>query len=217
MKDYLKKLIRNPFVVTILIAIVASCVIFYGTLKWLDSYTRHNEAVIVPDVKGLKMEEAIPFLNGRSLNYAVIDSVFSKTAKPGAIVEITPAVGSKVKEGRIVFITVNAMTSQMGEIPDVEDLSYRQAYAQLKARGFEKVETIYVPGVYKDLAIGVELYGRLLSRGEMIQLSAPLVLKISNGETLMFPDDSIFYEDAPTPLPAEPIGGDEEWFERDNN
>jgi beta-lactam-binding protein with PASTA domain len=217
MKDYLKKIIRNPFAVTILIAIVASCAILYGTLKWLDGYTRHNKAVIVPDVKGLKIDEAIPFFKNNSLHYSVIDSVFSKNVKPGAIVEIKPAVGSKVKEGRIVFITVNAMTSQMAEIPDVEDLSYRQAYAQLKARGFEKVETIYVPGVYKDLAIGVELYGRLLSRGEMIQVSAPLVLKISNGETLMFPDDSTFYEDTPTPLPVEPIDGDEEWFERDNN
>ncbi|MDR1623372.1 MAG: PASTA domain-containing protein [Tannerellaceae bacterium] len=218
MKDYLQRMIRNPFAVTILTAIVASCAILYGTLKWIDSYTLHNKAVIVPDVKGLKMDEAIPFFSNNRLHYSVIDSVFSKSAKPGAIVEITPAAGSRVKEGRIVFITVNAMTSQMAEIPEVEDLSYRQAYAQLKARGFEKIETIYVPGVYKDLAIGVELHGRLLSRGEMVQLSAPLVLKISNGETPMFPDDSFFYDETPpAPLPAETIGGNEEWFERDNN
>jgi hypothetical protein len=214
MKDYLKKMIKNPFVATILIAIIASGIILYGTLKWLEGYTRHNEAVIVPDVKGLKIEEAIPFFNNNNLYYSVVDSVFSKTVKPGAIVEIKPAVGSKVKEGRIVFITVNAMTSQMAEIPDVEDLSYRQAYAQLKARGFEKIETMYVSGVYKDLAIGVELNGRLLGSGEMVQLSAPLVLKISNGETLIFPDDSIMYEDN---KPVESVSGDEEWFERDNN
>jgi hypothetical protein len=214
MKDYLKKMIKNPFVVTILIAIVASCIILYGTLKWLDGYTRHNEAVVVPDVKGLTIEEAAPFFRNYNLHYSVVDSVFSKSVKPGAIVEVKPAVGSKVKEGRILFITVNAMTSQMAEIPDVEDLSYRQAYAQLKARGFEKIETMYVSGVYKDLAIGVELHGRLLARGEMVQLSAPLVLKISNGETLMFPDDSIMYEDN---RPAESVSGDEEWFERDIN
>lgn len=223
MKDFLRKMIKNPIVVTILLAIVVSCIILYGTLKWLDSYTHHNEAVIVPDVKGLKIEEASQFFKSNGLRYSVIDSVFSKNVKPGAIVEITPAVGSKVKEGRIVFITVNAMTSQMAEIPEVEDLSYRQAYAQLKARGFEKIETVYVPGVYKDLAVGVELHGRLLNRGEMVQLSAPLVLKISNGETLVFPDDSIIYEDRPAPSinrdnsPIEPIGGDEEWFERDSN
>ena len=62
----------------------------------------------------------------------------------------------KVKEGRIVFVTINALTSQMAVIPEVEDLSFRQAYALLRARGFSSVEIEYVPGDYKDLAMGVE-------------------------------------------------------------
>lgn len=221
MMDYLKKLLKNPLVVTLLLAVFVSCTILYATLKWLDSYTRHNEAVIVPDVKGLNIEEAARFFDSNGLRYSVIDSVFSKSVKPGAIVEIMPVTGSKVKEGRIVFITVNAMTSQMAEVPEVEDLSFRQAYALLRARGFEKIETVYVPGVYKDLAIGVELRGRLLDRGEMVQLSAPLVLKISNGETALFPDDSIVTEGMPVPTdptdkPIEPVGKDEDWLGTDD-
>ena len=54
--------------------------------------------------------------------------------------ELVPGVGSKVKEGRIVFVTINALTSQMAVIPEVEDLSFRQAYALLRARGFSSVE-----------------------------------------------------------------------------
>ncbi|MDH6305718.1 hypothetical protein M2459_002526 [Parabacteroides sp. PF5-5] len=218
MKDFLIKMIKNPFVMMILLAIVVSCAILYGTLKWLDSYTRHNEAVIVPDVKGLNVEEADRFFQSKGLRYTVIDSVFSKSVKPGAIVEITPSSGSKVKEGRIVFITVNAMTSQMAEIPEVEDMSFRQAYALLRSRGFENIETVYVSGVYKDLAIGIELRGRLLNRGEMVQLSAPLVLKISNGESILFPDDSITtIVPSSTPInpndrPIEPVSDPEEWF-----
>ena len=61
----------------------------------------------------------------------IIDSVFSKDVDPGAIVEIVPTPGSKVKEGRIVFVTINAKTSQMARIPEVQDLSFRQAYALL--------------------------------------------------------------------------------------
>ena len=44
--------------------------------------------------------------------------------------------GLSVKEGQIVFVTINALTSQMAVIPEVEDLSFRQAYALLRARGF---------------------------------------------------------------------------------
>ena len=56
MKDFLVKLIKNPYVLNLLLAVVVACALVFGTLKWLDSYTRHNEAVVVPDVKGLGME-----------------------------------------------------------------------------------------------------------------------------------------------------------------
>jgi beta-lactam-binding protein with PASTA domain len=166
----------------LLLVALVSCLIIYVTLKWLDVYTLHNEAVIVPDVRGLQIEEASRHLSANGLRYNVIDSVFSRNVRPGAIVELLPAVGSKVKEGRIIFITVNAISSQMAAIPGVMDLSFRQAYALLKARGFESVEIEYISGEYKDLAVGVELRGRFLEEGEMVQLTAPLVLKVSNGQ-----------------------------------
>ena len=121
MNNFFVKLIKNPYVLNLLLAVVVTCGLIYGALKWLDHYTRHNEAVVVPDVKGLKIEEAAEFFKNNNLRYNVIDSVFSKDVEPGAIVELSPLAGSKVKEGRIVFITVNALTSQMATIPEVED------------------------------------------------------------------------------------------------
>ena len=32
--------------------------LLFGVLKWLDVYTRHGEAVVVPDVKGMTVREA---------------------------------------------------------------------------------------------------------------------------------------------------------------
>lgn len=210
MKDFLVKLIKNPFVLNLLLAIVITGVVIVGTLKWLDVYTRHNEAVVVPDVKGLGITEAAEFFKNSHLRYNVIDSVFSKDVKPGAIVELKPQAGSKVKEGRIVFVTVNALTSQMATIPDVADLSFRQAYAILRARGFEKVEIEYVPGDYKDLALGVELNGRLLGKDEHVPLTAPLILKVSSGDAEL-PSDTLGLPDAETPV--ESLNSEEEnWF-----
>lgn len=99
MKDFLVKLIKNPYVLNLLLAVVVACALVFGTLKWLDSYTRHNEAVVVPDVKGLGMEEAAEFFKNSNLRYNVIDSVFSKDVKPGAIVELVP-MGRFEGEGR---------------------------------------------------------------------------------------------------------------------
>lgn len=38
--------------------VVVAVLIVVGTLKGLDIYTRHGEAVIVPDVKGMSVSEA---------------------------------------------------------------------------------------------------------------------------------------------------------------
>jgi beta-lactam-binding protein with PASTA domain len=207
MNNFFVKLIKNPYVLNLLLAVIVACGLIYGTLKWLDKYTRHNEAVVVPDVKGLRVEEAAEFFKNNNLRYNVIDSVFSKDVSPGAIVELVPSAGSKVKEGRIVFITVNAMTSQMATIPEVEDLSFRQAYALLRARGFENVEIEYVPGDFKDLAVSVDLRGRTLSKGEHVPLTAPLVLKVSSGEAEILPEDSL------STMPVESLDSEEEnWF-----
>ncbi|MDO4756313.1 MAG: PASTA domain-containing protein [Parabacteroides sp.] len=197
MNGFLVKLIKNPYVLNILLAILVACGLVYGTLKWLDSYTRHNVAVVVPDVKGLAIEDAAEFFKNSNLRYNIIDSVYAKNVPPGAVVELVPMAGSKVKEGRIVFVTVNAYTSQMAIIPEVEALSFRQAYATLRACGFEKVEVEYVPGGFKDEAIAVEMDGRVLQHGEHIPLTASLVLKVSGGDDMPIDSLGISENDAP--------------------
>lgn len=189
--------------------IVVGCALIYGTLAWLDHYTRHNEAVIVPDVKGLSMNEAKSFFDNTGLRYNVIDSVFSNDVNPGAIVEVVPEPGSKVKEGRIVFVTINALTAQMAIIPEVADLSFRQAYALLRSLGFKNIEVKFVPGDYKDLAVGVERNAQMINRGERVPLASTLTLIISNGEKEI---DSLSL-DSFNVMPVESLNSDlEEWF-----
>ncbi len=38
--------------------IVIVAVMVFGVLKWIDVYTHHGESVLVPDVKGMSVEEA---------------------------------------------------------------------------------------------------------------------------------------------------------------
>ena len=70
------KILKNPFVISLLLAVLILWGLIYGTLVWLDIYTRHNEAVVIPDVKGMTIEEAAPFLAEKGIRYNIIDSVF---------------------------------------------------------------------------------------------------------------------------------------------
>ena len=69
MSNFFVKLIKNPFVINLLLVIVVSCGVVYGVLAWLDSYTRHNQAVVVPDVKGMKLEDAAESVSYTHLIY----------------------------------------------------------------------------------------------------------------------------------------------------
>ena len=57
-KEFFSFKTNKYFWVNIVVMIVAVVLIVFGVMKWLDVYTRHGEAVVVPDVKGMTVEEA---------------------------------------------------------------------------------------------------------------------------------------------------------------
>jgi hypothetical protein len=180
-KEIRKFILENPVLKHLILAIVVFCIIIFVALQGLGVYTLHNKAIVIPDVKGLLMADAAVFLENKGLRYEVIDSVYTKDVKAGAIVESIPAIGSKVKKGRILYITINAHTTQMAAIPDVIDLSLRQGEAQMYAQGFISVEIKYVQGPYRDLIVGVEYQGKEMKPRELVPLGSALVLKVGNG------------------------------------
>jgi Uncharacterized protein conserved in bacteria len=201
------KIFKLPVFIHLLLITIVACISVYIVLKSIDTYTNHNQAVHVPDVRGLQIEDAVPFFEKNLLSYKIIDSVFSKIDPPGAIIELLPEANSKVKKRRTIYITVNAKTEETAVIPDIEDmsLSFRQAYAILKARGFLDVDYKYVTGEFLDLALGVEYGGQMVKKGARVPLSAKLFLIISDGNNTL-QTDSITVENAGN------LVGDESWF-----
>ena len=180
--NIIKAILNNIFVKNILLAVLVFGTLVFLVLGWLNYYTRQGDAVLVPEIRHMQVEEAIPHLKKANLRYEVIDSIYIRNAAPGSIVEMIPAAGSKVKTDRIVFITTNFFSVKTYSLPDVRDLSQRQALAMLKACGFEHVTVKQVPSPYKDLVLKVEYKGREAFGGEKIPESGQLVLCVSSGE-----------------------------------
>jgi beta-lactam-binding protein with PASTA domain len=193
MKSVFDNLFKMPIYAHLLVIAALSCLIIYIVLKGIDSYTNHNQAVHIPDVRGLQIEDAAPFFKQNMLRYTIVDSIFSKDVTPGAIVELMPEANAKVKKNRIVYVTVNAKTEETAPIPDIADISFRQAYALLKARGFMDIEYKYVSGEYRDLTVGVEYGGQMINTGTRVPLTAKLILVIGDGHIM--PQDSDVIEE----------------------
>jgi beta-lactam-binding protein with PASTA domain len=191
----------NIYVKNGLLAVLVIVITVTIVLQCLNVYTRHGKAVVVPDVRGLQEREAALFFKKNGLKYEVVDSVYIKNTRPGSVVEVIPEAGTKVKENRIVYVTINAFSTQTLRTPEVKDLSQRQALAVLHSVGFEQIAIEFVPGLYKDLVVGLQCHGREVAVGEKLPEDTPLTLIVSSGiaET---PEDSTAVEELP----------EESWF-----
>ena len=98
----------RTFVINLVILLVFLLIVFGGVSSWMSSFTHHGESISVPDLRGQKMERMPAFLADKHLQFKVIDSLFDLEKNPGTVLEQDPAPNSKVKEGRTIYLTVNA-------------------------------------------------------------------------------------------------------------
>jgi len=111
----------------------------------------------------------------------VIDSVFVRDKKLGTIIEQIPPVNSTVKRNRPIYLIINSRQVRKVPMPDVNDVSYRQADAMLKAIGLSVSSVEYSPSEYKDLVIAVKYRGQNIPAGARVPEGSSLVLVVGSG------------------------------------
>lgn len=165
----------------LLLLVIVVVLLFMGLIFWLDNYTRHNEQKLVPDVIGMTEENAATLILGRELNFEVVDSVYRTGALPGAIVDQDPKADSFVKKERKIYLIINAKAAQMTKLPEVVDLSLRQAQTLLAGADFKIKEVIYQPSDYRDLVLEVLYDDKIVNAGEEIPTYSELILHVGDG------------------------------------
>lgn len=210
-KEFFSFKANRFFWVNIIAMVVVAVLIVFGALKGLDIYTRHGQAVVVPDVKGMSVSEAEKMFRDQGLTYVVSDSNYVKNKPSGIILDLNPSVGQKVKEGRTIYLTINTLSTPLCVVPDVADnSSVRQAQAKLMAAGFKLTENRMVSGE-KDWVYGVIYQGRQLQIGDKAPIGATLTLMVGDGVQSAGADSVDMVED--TAISADDSGAeDDSWF-----
>jgi len=180
-KKFWKESIGGFVLKRILLAIIIFVALVWLTLIGVDFYTHHGESEIVPDLRGLYVEEADLLLTNHGLYPQVIDSVFVRDKKLGTIIEQIPPVNSTVKRNRPIYLIINSRQVRKVPMPDVNDVSYRQADAMLKAIGLSVSSVEYSPSEYKDLVIAVKYRGQNIPAGARVPEGSSLVLVVGSG------------------------------------
>lgn len=215
-KEFFSFKANKFFWLNILGMIVLVFLLLFGVLKWMDIYTRHGEAVVVPDVKGMTVAEATSTFHKNGLVCVVSDSTYMKDKTAGIVLDLNPAAGQKVKEGRTIYLTINTLSIPLHPIPDVADnSSLRQAQAKVLAAGFKLNATEGVRGE-RDWVYGIKYRGKELTVGDKVPLGASLTLVVGNGETTdSLAVDSIMTDTVMRMKPAQaesPSEEEDSWF-----
>ncbi len=167
----------------LLIAVAVGAILLTILYFWLHHYTQHGKEVDVPDVVGLYVEEAEPQVRAVGLRLQVTDSTYSTRVPLGTIVEQTPSARSHAKDGRTVYIVVNAKSRRQVPLPDLQDMSFRQAEATLRSVGIVVDEAYeYEPSEYKDLVLAVKQNGEVLAPGQRIDDGSRVTLVVGFGK-----------------------------------
>lgn len=127
------------------LAIMALLVVFtlWLTSKRLDKFTRHGQELVVPDMVGMNYDEAVEQYMD-IFTFVLLDSIYVKDFPEGAVYQQNPAPGSKVKQGRNIYILRTTIAPEIVPMPNLRNLSLRQAMVSLNAVGLkvEKLEFV---------------------------------------------------------------------------
>lgn len=178
-----KFLTSKVFFIQLAIAIGIIIVLVFAIMKWLSYTTNHGEEITVPDLSKLSIEVAEEKLNALDLEYVLLDTTeYQKDFPKFSVVKQDPIAGSKVKEGRKIYIKINSDSYRDILVPNLIEQSLRQAEPTLKALGLELGEKTYKPYLGKDMVLEMRYKGRKLKAGDKVPKASKIDLVLGDGK-----------------------------------
>ncbi len=162
------------------IAILSIAAILLIVFKGLDIYTKHGESVTVPDIRNLPTEEATRVLENQNFRY-VIDSTYSDKLPGGTVLEQDPEAGAQVKEYRTIYLTIVSGAAPTVKLPDLIDVSFREAKAIIESYGLRVGQLIYQPDLAQNAVLGIKYNGESIDKGYQLPKGSVVDLILGDG------------------------------------
>ena len=176
-------LTSRVFFLQIVAALAIIAVLSYLFMHWLTFTTDHGHEIMVPNLAKLTEEQVEEKLDELDLDYVLLDSVDYNSDFPKySVVEQDPLPGAKVKEGRKIYIKINASGFSSVRIPDLIEKTYREAVPTLKALGLEEGTITYIPNLGKDMVLEMRYKGRNIKAGDRVLKSSKIDLVLGDGK-----------------------------------
>jgi beta-lactam-binding protein with PASTA domain len=186
----MKFLFSKAFFLSLFLMLLIAAGLIFFVISYLGNFTHHGEKLPVPNVIGKKVEDLEALITEEGFEYIINDSVFDNKKPKGIVVDQSPSPESFVKEGRTMYITINARTKKKITIKEsVKDLSLRSAMSILQSYGV-KVKVTNKPSTPAGVVLGLNYMGKKIIPGETLIDEGDMVELIVSGSSKA----SIYYE-----------------------
>ncbi|SMC31735.1 PASTA domain-containing protein [Cellulophaga tyrosinoxydans] len=182
MRNFLNFLKSKVFFIQLGLALVVLVVLVFGILQWLKSSTNHNEFVEVPDLAKLSITQMREVIEDADLRYEVLDSANYNPDYPRfSVIEQNPPAGNKVKQNRKIYVTVNPSGYKKVSVPNIIQVTLRNATAKLRAVGLDVQRVTYIDEFGKDMVYRIKYKGKYIEEGFKLPKTSKIELICGNG------------------------------------
>jgi len=163
------------------LAAALSVAIIWSVLKMLDLYTLHGRTIEVPELQGYQKDEATDILEEHNLRYVINDSIFDDELDKGSVARQNPAPGTEVKRNRTIYLTTVAVLPEMVPMPDLVDLSRRQAISILETHGLVVGQLEYQPDIARNAVLKQKYKDGAIEPNTLVEVGTPIDLVLGEG------------------------------------
>lgn len=178
-----KFLTSKTFFIQLAIAFGIIIVLGFVLMQYLSFKTNHGEEIEVPDLSKMQITIAKEKLEELGLELILLDTVdFKKDMPPFSVVEQDPNFGSTVKNGRKIYVKINAGEYMDVTLPPMKNKTFRQISANIKSLGLIEGTITYKPHIAKDIVIQVLQNGKKLKEGDKVKKNSKLDFVLGDGK-----------------------------------
>jgi beta-lactam-binding protein with PASTA domain len=180
-RDYMNHTLGGVLIHMLLAGTILVTLAILYFYVYLPSITNHNETITVPNIEGMSYDRLEEFLGERNLRWEVSDSSYSDEYPPLTVLKQFPRAGSKVKEDRKIFISLNRVNPPTVPIPNLVDRSVTNAEAVLRSNELKRGKIELTPGPFLNVVQAMKYDGRVLKEGDRVPKGSAIDLVVMDG------------------------------------
>ena len=168
------------FYISLIIMLLLVILTLNYTFSRLDKFTRHGEEFMVPDFVGLNYDDVVETYSD-DFTFILLDSIYVKNFPEGAVYQQNPAKDALVKKGRNVYVIRTTIAPEIVTMPNLRNLSLRQAMVSLNMAGLKVDKLEFVDYFARNAVVEQKIKDEVIEPREDVVKGTAVTLVVGLG------------------------------------